>query len=192
MSELTKILKDFGAKLKVDIQTNLENKMKAKAASYGTKFNSSSRLKNSIKFFVTENEQGTSVSISMNDYGGAVDGGRIAAGVSEDGQKSIEEWSKTKGVAENYRVKDLKKRKELQSISKANNPTHKYKTLKKMPFDRAATTMAYLVSRKLKEKGYEGNNFYTEVINDGRIDDLTEYIANTLGKQVIIELKGFK
>ena len=28
------------------------------------------------------------------------------------------------------------------------------------------------MSRKIAEKGYEGNNFFTDVINDGRIDEL--------------------
>jgi hypothetical protein len=28
------------------------------------------------------------------------------------------------------------------------------------------------VGRKIAKKGYEGNNFFTDVINDGRIDEL--------------------
>lgn len=192
MNEVEKILNKFGTELVQDLQANLDAKMQAKAARYGTKFNSSSRLRNSIKFFITSSDTGIVFNLSMNDYGGAVDGGRIAAGVSQEGQKSIERWANVKGVAESLRVKDLKLRKDRQSISKSNNPNHKYKTLKKMPFAQATKSMAFLVARKLKQKGYEGNHFMTEILQDGRLDDLSEYMATQMGKQIQIEIKGFK
>ena len=53
-----------------------------------------------------------------------------------------------------------------------------------MPFDRAAKTLAFLISRKISKKGYKGNYFFTEVINDGRQEILAQQIRQQYGKEI--------
>jgi hypothetical protein len=48
--------------------------------------------------------------------------------------------------------------------------------------------LTYLVSRKIKNKGYKGNNFYTSVVDDGRLDKLKKDLASVLKSEVDIEI----
>ena len=49
--------------------------------------------------------------------------------------------------------------------------------------------MDFLVRRKLQNKGYEGNYFYNEVMEDGRQEKLILDIRTALKKDVEIILK---
>ena len=50
--------------------------------------------------------------------------------------------------------------------------------------------MDYLVRRKLQNKGYEGNYFYNEVMEDGRQEKLILDIRTALKKDVEIIFKN--
>ena len=182
--EIVKVLTEFGEKTVPDLQSSLKSRLTEKSNKYGTRRNSSSRLANSIKFNFTNRADALVFTISMADYGKFVDGGRNPGGVSEYGQKSIAEWSKKQGVAESYRKKDLETRLGRQSKSNRKNK----KKLTKMPFDRAAKTIAFLVSRKLKKQGFEGNNFFRDIINDGRLDELNDKLREVIKNEIKIEI----
>ena len=42
-----------------------------------------------------------------------------------------------------------------------------------MPFNKAKEQLAYAIASKISE-GYEGNNFFTSTINDGRLEILAK------------------
>jgi len=176
--EIETILSDFGQKLQDDLQQSLRDKgVKAGGGD--------SRLSNSIKFSVEPVAGGISMKLAMPEYGEAVDKGRIAAGVSKEGQDSIAKWGKSRGYVGSFANKTLENRLKKQSQNKTDR---KKKVLKKPSFDKQVKAFVYVVSRKLKLYGYKGNGFYSEVVNDGRLDKLKVDLANVLKTNVGIEI----
>lgn len=183
--ELYDVLSKFGIKIVDDTRSNLQKKLDARAAKHGGKpFRS--RLWASVDSKVDYKQGGIVLNIKMNDYWVFVDKGRNAGPVSEDGQNKIKEWSKSRGVAEKIRISDLNLRLAKQ---KENKTDRKKKKLTKMPFERAAKSAAFLIARKLKNKSLEPTNFFSEVIKDGRIDDLKKELAELIKTDVIINIK---
>lgn len=183
---IVKVLTEFGKDTVPALQSSLKSKLSQKASKYGTRRNSSSDLANSIKFSFNNSTTSTTFILSMADYGDAVDGGRKAAPVSEKGQKSLEDWAKKQGIAESLRKKDLETRLGRQSKSKRKIK----KDLKKMPFDRAAKAISFLVARKLKKHGFDGNNFFKEVMKDGRLEQLETKLKEVIKTDIKIELSN--
>ena len=55
----------------------------------------------------------------------------------------------------------------------------------------ARKQFTYLVARKLQQKGYDGNFFYSEIILDGRLEKLQQDIQQALNEEVQIMIKDF-
>lgn len=182
--KIVEVLTEFGMDTVPALQSSLKSKLSAKSAKYGTRRNSSSDLANSIKFTFPKSSGSIVFVLSMNEYGLAIDGGRKAAPVSSDGQESLQDWAKKQGVAESFRKKDLEARLGRQSKSKRKVK----KSLKKMSFDRAAKTISFLVARKLKKKGFDGNGFFTEIIKDGRVEELGKKLKEVIKSEIKIEV----
>lgn len=184
--ELIALLDDFGLKLTKDTKSSLKKKLDERASRHqGRKV--TSRLEASAMALPTKFVNGSVVfTFVMNDYWEVVDKGRKASSVSKEGQNKIAEWSATRGLAEKIRITDLQVRKEKQGLSKRKG---KLKTLKKMPFERAKKAAGFLVARSLKNKSLEPTNFFTEVINDGRIDELRIKISELIKSDVIINIQ---
>lgn len=159
MESINKIINDFAVKLVNDLRKSL----KEKKVTYGG--GQESRLGASIKYNITYPKNDLKLDISMNDYWKFVDKGR---GTGPDDIKTVKKaiyprilpWVKKKGIARPFAQE------------------------KKMPFDRAAKTLAFLISRKISKKGYKGNYFFTEVINDGRQEILAQQIRQQYGKEI--------
>lgn len=177
--EVDKILNEFGEKLKDDLQQSLRDK----GVTYG---GGDSRLSNAIKFDIKQTGNVVSFKLMMPEYGEIVDKGRKPAPVSEEGQKSISNWAKRKGIVGKFADNTLRARLEKQGQNKTNR---KKKTLKKPTFDKSLKALTYLVSRKIKNKGYRCNNFYGAVVDDGRLiqlkKDLTEVIKDEFQIEII-------
>lgn len=192
--ELYELLSKFGIKVVNDTRNNLQKKLNERAIKTLSKSkfedksvkNVKSRLWASIDSKVDYKQGGIVLNITMNDYWKFVDKGRNAGSVSEDGQNKIKDWAKTRGVAEKIRISDYNLRLAKQKESKTDR---KKKKLTKMPFERAAKSAAFLIARKLKNKSLEPTNFFTEVYNDGRIDELKKQIAELIKTDVIINIK---
>lgn len=185
--EIRKVLSEFGLKLTIDTKQSLKQKLDARASKYGGR-KRTSRLEASMDNQPPITYKGGVLTFRfvMNDYWDIVDGGRKASNVSEDGQKKIADWSALSGLAEKIRVSDLEVRKQKQSLSKRKG----LKTLKKMPFDRAKKAAGYLVARSLKKKSLEPTNFFTDVINDGRLDELKERLKELVKSEIKIEISN--
>lgn len=181
--DIINVLTEFGMETVPDLQTNLQKKLSAKSARYGTRGQNKSRLSASIKFSFPKKTSNISFVLSMNEYGLILDSGRSSGGVESNAK--IEEWANRYGVTESFRKKDLQSRLEQQGKNKTKR---KKKTLKKMPFERASKQIGFLVRRKLKEKGYDGNHFFSEIIKDGRVEFLKEKLSALIKKDVRIEI----
>lgn len=184
--EIRKVLSEFGLNLTIDTKQSLKQKLDSRASKYSGR-KRTSRLEASAKALPVSYQNGVlTLKFEMNDYWDIVDGGRRASNVSEDGQKKIADWSALSGLAEKIRISDLESRKQKQSLSKRKG----LKTLKKMPFDRAKKAAGFLVARSLKKKSLEPTNFFTDVISDGRLDELKERLAQLVKAEIKIEISN--
>lgn len=180
--EIYKILDEFGTTIKEDLQQSLRDK----GVTFGGQ---DSKLSNKIQFEIKQSGESISFKLKMPEYGEAVDKGRKAAGVSKQGQESVSSWAKRKGIVGKIATASLDARLKAQSEAKARNKNRKVWTkLKKPSFDKQLKAVTYLVSRKLKNKGYEGNHFYSEIVQDGRLNELRNKLAEVLKSSIQVEI----
>ena len=180
--DIYNLLDEFGTNLKDDLQQSLRDK----GVTFGGQ---DSKLSKSISFEIAQVGKAVTFKLKMPEYGEAVDKGRKAAGVSIEGQESISNWAKRKGIVGKFATSSLNARIKLQSEAKANNRNRKeWKTLKKPSFEKQLKAVTYWVSRKLQAKGYEGNHFYSEVIEDGRVEKLKQDLALVLKSNIEVEI----
>lgn len=190
MNEVEKILEAFGTKVVEDLRKSLSEKLQARAASYKSKYPGGSSnpgdsaLSASIKYLIVDSSEGIKLNVYLNDYWEAVDSGRKPAGVSQDAR--IDKWIKSRNLIPGFQNKNLADRLEKQA---KNKTTRKKKVLKKMKFADAVKAMDFLVRRKLKDKGYQGNQFFSSVLEDGRQEKLTKDIAAAMKKDIEIIIK---
>jgi hypothetical protein len=190
MNEVEIILEAFGTKVVEDLRKSLSEKLQSRAAFYKSKYPGGSSnpgdsaLSASIKYLIVDSSEGIKLNVYLNDYWEAVDSGRKAAGVSQDAR--IDKWIKSRNLIPGFQNKNLADRLEKQS---KNTSTRKKKVLKKMKFADAVKAMDFLVRRKLKDKGYQGNQFFSSVLEDGRQQQLTKDIAAAMKKDIEIIIK---
>jgi len=183
MTRVETILQAFGKKAVKDLRKSLSDKLQARASKYKSKYPGGSSnpgesaLGASIKFTIIDSK----INFSLNDYWEAVDGGRKAAGVSQDAK--IDKWIKSRNLIPGFQNKNLADRLEKQSQNKTNKEK---KVLTKMKFSEALKAMDFLVRRKLKNKGYQGNQFYSSVMEDGRQEKLIVAIRKAIKKEIEI------
>ena len=191
MNEVEKILEAFAIKVVKDLRKSLSDKLQAKAASYKSKYPGGSSnpgdsaLSASIKYLIVDSSEGIKLNVYLNDYWEAVDSGRKAAGVSQDAR--IDKWIKSRNLIPGFQKSNLEDR--IDTQNRLNKTNRKTKVLKKMKFADAVKAMDFLVRRKLKNKGYQGNQFFSSVLEDGRQEKLTKDIALAMKKDIEIIIK---
>jgi len=179
VDEILKELEDFGTSLKDDTQQSLRDK----GVTFGGQ---DSKLSNKIRFVIKQSNGGITFNLLMPQYGLAVDDDRKAAGVSQDGQKNISSWIKRKGMVGKFANDTLQARLKKQAENKTDR---KKKKLVKPSFEKSLKALTYLVSRKLKQKGFKGNHFFTKVVNDGRIKALQDRLSKLIKTEILIQIK---
>ena len=96
-------------------------------------------------------------------------------------------WIKSRGLAPT--ISDSKK-KQIKSI---NNKQVK-KAVRQISLEKRVKQVVYVMSKKIKEKGYDANHFFDEVVNDGRIEKFGKYLreqyAIDLQLQIVEPLKA--
>jgi len=172
--DIIKILDEFGEVTKVDLTKSIDSKTNVQTS-----------LGASIKFEYAPLTGGLRFVLRLNDYYEIVDKGRGTGNVSKEGQESIKRWGQKRGIFEKLRIKDLQTRVALQAKNKTDRPK---KTLKKKDFQKFSKGMAYVIARNIERRGYKGNNFFTDVMDDGRLEKLTAKLTELIGSNFQIEL----
>lgn len=166
------ILEDFGQQL----VTDLRQKLTDRGVTFGG--GGESRLAAKTRFEIVRTPDGFEFQLIMPEEYYWVDKGRNPGKVSKKGREKLEEWGDRKGYIGEFIQKDLKRREDLRAESKRKFS----KALKKLPYDKGKKAFAYVVARTINKKGYEGTNFLTDTIKDGRVkvlfQDLKEFIKN--------------
>ena len=189
--DISEVLSEFGLKLTVDTKKSLRDKLNEKASQHGSK-KVISRLEASMdKQPPIESNGGVVIfKFVMNDYWEEVDGGRRATEKSGDGslRKNLVKWIKTRGLKV-----EIAKRKQAQIDSlKAKTKSGKRirKVFKKQSYEDAVNSMSYAIASKIHKEGYDGNNFFTDVINDGRIEELKEKLKEVIKTDIQIQISN--
>lgn len=177
--EIDKILADFADKTVNDVRANLDA-----VVTYGGQ---SSKLSNNIKYIPPRNLNGAIVlQITMPEYGFVLDKGRGAGNVSKEGIASIEKWIVRRGL----------KPKMSEAKTKMSKDRKVSKPIKTQNREKAVKQFAFAIARKIQKKGHDPKykdpklGFWSKVINDGRLDELTARISEVLKTEVIIEINN--
>ena len=189
--KIKEALSEFGLELTIDTKKSLKQKLDERASQYGSK-KVISRLEASMDKQPPIEYKGGVVTFRfvMNDYWEEVDGGRGATEKSGDGslRKNLVKWIKTRGLKV-----EIAKRKQAQIDSlKAKTKSGKMirKVFKKQSYEDAVNSMSYAIASKIHKEGYEGNNFFTDVINDGRIEELQKRLSELIKTDIIINISN--
>lgn len=156
----------FSQKLVNDLRANLASKDRSDNKS-------ANRLGASISSKVTLTPGGVIYQLMMNDYWYWVNYGRDSAPIAE--QAKIKDWIRRKGIDPRDRINAWREAHRNRTVKKK-----RVETLKPVSYKSAIQQFEYVVRRKIKNKGFEGNNFFSEVVDDGRLDILNAKIANEL------------
>jgi len=178
-SGIENALNEFGVKLKDDLQKSL----RSKGVTFGGQ---DSKLSEAIRVNLNPNPNGITFQLLMPEYGFVVDKGRGSSKSSNGGKvkSNVLDWVKRKGIVGKFAKENLQAR--LKQQAKAKNPR---KTLKQLPFEKAAKQLSFLISRKIHRKGYKGNNFYSEVIDKLDINTLNKKLSKVMKEQVLVQIK---
>jgi len=176
--EIDKILVEFGESTVNDVRANLDA-----AVSYGGQ---ASRLSAKINYIPPRNVNGAIVlQIEMPKYGYILDKGRGAGGeISRDEITSLEKWIVRRGL----------KPKMSEARTKMSKDRKVAKPIKTQNREKAVKQFAFAIARKIQKKGHsqpykdQKLGFWSKVINDGRLDELTKRISEVLKTEVIIEI----
>ena len=179
--KIDEILVDFGVKLQIDLQASLKSKM---SNGYNP------RLSGKIKSLPIKHMGDlTEYILQMPLYGKALDGGRGKTKEPGNGalRKNIAEWLKRRNdIFRKFEKGNLEYRLEQQAKNKKTNRPSK--PLKKLAFEKAIKQFSYIIARKIHRDGYKGNQFFSEVINDGRLEKLERDLLEATQNEVIIEI----
>jgi hypothetical protein len=178
MSEVDKIVRAFGEKLVTDIRASLA----VKGVTYAG--GGDSKLAAKTRFEIRQTSTGTIFNLIMPDYWYYVNNGRKPGPVSKEAQKDIGEWANRKGIVGKFQNENLITRQKARENNK-----RKLKPLKKLPFAKAKVQVTFLISRKITLKGYEGNSFLDDVLNDGRLAKFKSDLGAALKKDILIEIR---
>ena len=177
VDKIEDLLTEFGKQLVIDTQKSLKSKQRDSSLN--------SRLSTSIKPQTTYESGKIVFKLTMNDYWDAVNSGRDPTSKGGDGalRRNLIRWIKTRKLKV-----EISKRKEEKAKTLKNKKVKK--SYKKQTYDQAVENLAFVIARKIHKEGYEGNNFFDEVINDGRIEKLQSEITELVKDDIIIEIRS--
>jgi hypothetical protein len=177
VDKIEDLLTEFGKQLVIDTQKSLKSKQRDSSLN--------SRLSTSIKPQTTYESGKIVFKLTMNDYWDAVNSGRDPTSKGGDGalRRNLIRWIKTRKLKV-----EISKRKEEKAKTLKNKKVKK--SYKKQTYDQAVENLAFVIARKIHKDGYEGNNFFDEVINDGRIEKLQSEITELVKDDIIIEIRS--
>lgn len=166
---LKEIFDDFGAKLKEDIQQKLRDE--------GVEYDGQdSRLSASIVFRFNDNN--AQFNLSMNDYWEALNDGR-GPNKTPPPISPLENWIKRKSIT-------LKVSTKRQTISKSLKNKKIKKAFKQQSRVMAIRSAAFAMSKSIGIKGFKGNHFADEILNDGRLDVLQDLVSEFFNTQITV------
>lgn len=176
---VNQILNDFGKKIVKELSNNLNT-----YGHNGGRLDASGQLRSSIRFTTKILGDEFVFQLSMKDYYEWVDEGRKPGkwpgAYPVINPSNILKWMQTKpslqskiGSGTTRIGRQSKKSSTTINISKAKS-------------------LAFLISRKIKENGIKPTNFFSDVYNDEALLDLKKKLSVEMKKEITIELTQIK
>lgn len=169
------ILEEWGEKLVDDMKASIDQ-----AVTHGG--GQTSKLSGSVNYKVLRNQSGYSFKLSMADYWKYVEAGRRKGVKGVPLDKLGKKWQNLKGINPAkiiYEIQvDYNKRKGLK------------RKVKKLPFEKAAKSLSFLIQRSIKKKGIEPNPFFDRVFNQSRLNDLVEKLKPVIKHDIVLDIKN--
>jgi hypothetical protein len=173
------ILNEFGQELSKDLVESLRDKGVTHSGGQD------SSLAGSIQFVVTSKP---SIQFTMNDYWEYVEYGSRPSkfkGSKHSVKKieALENWIQAKGGVNAFK-----------EISNGLKLKTKYKDGKSIPYDKQRKTLAFVIAGAIAKNGtikrfnYKGSKFIDSVLNDNRLERLTNRIAEEIGIDIEVTL----
>jgi hypothetical protein len=182
VDKIEDLLTEFGKQLVIDTQKSLKSKQRDSSLN--------SRLSTSIKPQTTYESGKIVFRLTMNDYWDAVNSGRDPTSKGGDGslRKNLIRWIKTRKLKVEISKRKEAKLNNLKTKGKLGKKVRK--AYKQQTYEQAVESVAYAIAQKIHKEGYEGNYFFDEVINDGRIEKLQSEITELVKDDIIIEIRS--
>jgi hypothetical protein len=128
--------------------------------------------------------------LSMPLYGKALDKGRgpTTKGGNGSVKNGIAEWLRRRNdIFKKFEKGNMEYR--LAQQAKNKKTSRPSKPLKPLKFEKAVKQFSYIIARKIHREGYKGNQFFSEVINDGRLEQLEKDLIEATQTEILIEIK---
>lgn len=179
------LLEDLGNKILKDLQKNIDSK----------DLIASANLRQSISFDVKIFATKVQLSLSLADYYKFMDKGVKGAKDSSNAPNSP--YSYKNKMPPKDAILDYIKTKPLQikssvDLTKLNKKGVKVRRRateeEKRTIEDERNTAAFLIQRKIYNKGLKATNFYSSVVNDSLIDEFSKKLSEAFKQQIIIKL----
>lgn len=176
-SKIKKALGKFGTELVTDLEASLQRNEHGGGTSGG---GTQSGLAGSIKFKIFGRDTAVVFALSMNDYGIYLDKGTKGAKKKGTGGEkmvdSIESW--------------------IVGKSQLRLAVQKIKAEKNLSYKDAQRSLAWAIKRSINKRGIRwrkqsrlgGSRWFTSVIQDGRVNTLSQQLSKELSREIKIEL----
>lgn len=177
----------FAESLVLDLQANLKKKLLQKAAKYNSEFSGDSRLGASIRIeYLQFGDTIYGFNLYMSDYYYWVNKGRESGkGVSREGQEKMAAWVRSRGMTPTLGDRTKKR------IAKIKDKKVKKQT-KQISYDKKVKQVVFIISKTIKERGYEANHFMDEVLADGRLKRFSQYLKEQYKQDLELEIVNIR
>ena len=143
-------------------------------------------LRESLDFEVTETQSGFEFKLDFTKgegykYAKAVDKGRRPG--KQPPLEPIMRWIANKGIA----LPPVSTRRQKLTKSLKNKTVRK--TLKQLSTQQRARSLAYLIARKIGEKGTPATSFYSSVVTPSLFEQLKKDLAKAAVSDILFDLK---
>jgi hypothetical protein len=177
VDEIVDVLEAFGQDLASDTITSLKNKGHAPMGQSG--------LAGSIRYKVSIKGNSIELTLSMDEYWKYIDKGtkgakkRGSAADRERMVKSLEDWISTHNINPLAIYK-----------SKLKNPDKS-----KVKFADAKKSLAWAIKKAINKRGiikrfgYRGSEFFSSLLDDGRVSQLEESLTLLMGEKVQVDIR---
>lgn len=135
-----------------------------------------SKLSGSVNYKVLNRDGNITFQLTMNDYYKFVESGR------KKGVRGVpldvvgKEWQNSKNI-------------NAVTVLKEINIKAGRKGKSKIPYDKAAKTLSFLIQRSIKRKGIKPRPFLNKVITEERLNQLKQMLAPVIKEHFILEIK---
>lgn len=187
------IFDSFGTKLVEDTRQSIVDKGIGREGD-------ETKLAASVRFYYgIKGENNVTFNLAMANYWEAVNFGRGKNKKAPPSSK-IKEWikstgfstSKVESILLSIKAKNkgisfkkgntIKNNKvDLKSISK--------RRLKTASYDKKIEALSWLFARSIGKKGTKATHFFTDILNDGRMEDLSKQVSEFYKKDIIVQFK---